>query len=201
MKTNIDPHAVHSHSPQVTTVSVIHSGIGRLLLAVVCASLVSFTSVTTAVAGPDGEYAFVSASGSLTAGGDTYELPQDLLKEIGAIQKGKIVIQDNKIQLNRKAAAKIIQQLGDQLGIVFDITISGPTSLKLKKSGKIYVGSTTTPVVVAFETTYNGTKISGYLKTYFNATVKGDVLTLKVPVGGKALGMKFTGDMTIKAKR
>ena len=201
MKTKTPPSAISFQAPKETTAAAFFRGFGQYLLAIVCASLVSFTSLTPASAAVDGEYRFVSAEGSISADGETIVLPQDLLKEIGAIQNGRIIIKDNKIQLNRKAAAKIIKQIGDELGIEFDITISGPTSLKLKKSGNIYIGSTTDPVVVAFETTYGGKIISGNLKTYFNAKVKSTKLTLNVPITGKALGMKFKGDLTMVCKR
>lgn len=184
-------------------VSFIHplSGILRIAMAVLCATLVSFITPSAQAGAADGEYAFVSASGSLTVGGDTLELPQDVLQDIGAIQNGKIVIINNKIQLNRKAAARIINGIGKEFGIEFDITITGPTSLKLKKSGKSYTGSTTEPVVVKFSTTFEGQDFSGTIKTDFVAKVKGNQLTLKVPIGGKILGQKISGELNIVCER
>lgn len=176
-------------------------GLLRIAMAVVCATLVSFIAPSLQAGAADGDYAFVSASGSLTAGGDSLELPQDVLQEIGAIQNGKIVIKNNKIQLNRKAAARIINGIGKELGIEFDITITGPTSLKLKKSGKSYVGSTSEPVVVNFAATVDEEEISGNIKTYFQAKLRGNKLTLKVPISGKFSDSKFSGELTIVCMR
>lgn len=177
-------------------------GFFKLILTVLCVSLVSFTSPSAKAGGADGEYQFVSATGSLTAGGQTLELPQDLLQEIGAIQNGKMLVEDNKLRLNRKAAARIIKQIGEELGIEFETTISGPTKLNLKKTGKgTFTGETTKPIVVTFTTTFEGEDISGNIKTLFKAKVKGKKLTLIVPITGKALGMKLTGEMTIICER
>ena len=184
-------------------VSFIHplTGILRIAMAVVCATLVSFITPGAQAGAADGEYAFVSASGSISAGGETLDLPQDVLQEIGAIQNGKIVIENNKLKLNRKAAARIIKSIGNELGIEFDITITGPTSLKLKKSGRSYIGSTTEPVVVKFSTTFEGEEFSGTIKTDFVAKVKGDKLTLRVPIGGNLLGQKISGELNIVCER
>lgn len=194
------PFQIGHSGPRVTFIQPL-SGILRIVMAVVCATLVSFITPSALAGAADGDYAFVSASGNLKAGGDTLELPQDVLQEIGAIQNGKIVIKNNKIQLNRKAAARIINGIGKELGIEFETTITGPTSLKLNKSGKSYVGSTSEPVVVTFAATVDGEETSGNIKTYFQAKLKGSKLTLKVPITGKLSGSKFSGELTIVCER
>lgn len=203
MKTNtIAQHPVPSQSPLGTLAFTRFAGLGKLLLAVVCASLVSFATMPSVfAAGADGDYKLVSASGSLTANGETMELPEDILQEFGALENAKITIENNRLQLNRKAALKIIKKLGDEFGLEFETTITGPKYLQLKKSGKRFVGNTSNPIVVTFETVYQGEKIAGNLKTDFNAVVKGKTLTMKVPVTGKVLGIKFSGDIEIVCKR
>lgn len=202
MKTNtLEAGTADYRAPHRTGTDYGFSGFFKLILAVICMSLVSFTPPSATAAGADGEYAFVSAAGSITAGGQTLELPQDLLQEIGAIKNGKLVVQNNNLQLNRKAALRIIKQIGNQLGITFDTSISGPTKLKLKKTVNGYAGATKEPVVVTFSTTYQGEDISGNIKTNFRAKVKGNTLTLIVPITGKALGMRFSGELTIVCER
>lgn len=177
------------------------SGVLRIAMAVACATLVSLLAPSAQAGAADGEYAFVSASGSLTGGGDTIELPQDVLQEIGPIQDGHIVIKNNKMQLNRKAALRIIKSIGKELGIEFETTISGPTSLKLNKSGKAYIGSTSEPVVVTFAATVESEEISGNLKTDFQAKLKGDKLTIRVPITGRISGKKISGELNIVCER
>lgn len=177
------------------------SGVLRVAMAVVCATLVSLLAPSAQAGAADGEYAFVSASGYLTGGGDTIELPQDVLQEIGPIQDGHMVIKNNKMQLNRKAATRIIKGIGKELGIEFETTLTGPSSLKLNKSGKVWIGSTSEPIVVTFAATVEGEEISGNLKTHFQAKLKGDKLTIKVPITGRLSGKKISGEVNIVCER
>ncbi len=186
------------HSPHASRLA----GFGKLLLAGICASLVSFSTMPTAsAAGADGVYKYVKASGTLSVGGQSITVTPEMLNQFGAIQNGRITISNNRVQLNRNAAANIIKQLGTQLGVVITVKITGPTYVQLHKSGLIYTGSTTTPVVVTFSTTYQGTKISGNIKTNYIAKVSGTTLTLKVPVTGTLLGKQLKGTMTVTCKR
>lgn len=129
------------------------------------------------------------------------QLTPAMIQEMGVLKNGKITIANNRLQLNRAAAASIIKQLGNELGITFNTTITGPTYVQLNKVGTNYTGKTKTPVVVKFSTTYEGQKISGNLKTHFNAKVAGTTLTLTVPITGSALGYNLTGKLTITCKR
>ena len=170
--------------------------LGKVLLTAFCASLVSFAAMPAAnAAAPDGEYQFVKGSISVI------EVPQDLVEQLADLQDGKLVIKDSKFLIKRKAAAKIIQDLGDQLGIAFDIDISGPTSVKLNKSGKTYVGSTSKPMVIAFATDYEGQELKGRLETHFKLKVKGKILTMTIPFKLKALGRTLSGEIDVVCKR
>jgi hypothetical protein len=164
-----------------------------------CASLVSLSPVLAA--GADGEYKFVSASGSVTAAGETIQLDDEILQQFGGLQNGNIVIKDNKLQLNRKAAQKLIKQLADEIGAAVEISISGPTSVMLKKSGKAYTGSTNKPLVLEITASLGGREVTGNIKSLFGVKVKSENLSLKVTLNGTALGGKLTGDITIKCKK
>lgn len=202
MKTNsFDPCNAAFRAPRETGFHFGIPGLFKLIVALIGATLVTFATPVATAGAADGEYKFVSASGSISSGGETLELPQDVLQQIGAIQNGRIVVQDNKIQLNRRAALRIINQLGEQFGIEFETTITGPTKLRLHKVGRTFVGETTEPIVVTFSTTYEDEDISGNIKTFFKAKVKGNKLTLVVPITIKALGKKFTGEVTIVCER
>lgn len=202
MKTNsFETGTAACRAPRETGFAIGLPGFLKLILAFVGATWVQLATPTAMAGGADGEYAFVSASGTISGGGETLELPEDILQQIGAIKNGRIVVEDNKIQLNRKAALRIINQLGQELGIEFETSITGPTKLKLNKAGNTYVGETTEPIVVKFATTYEDEDISGTIKTYFKAKVKGDKLTLVVPLTIKALGKKFTGEVTVVCQR
>lgn len=174
-------------------------GFIRFMLIAACASLVSLSPVRAA--GADGEYKFVTASGSATVAGETVELDDEILQQLGGLQNGKIVIKNNKLQLNRKAAQKLINQLAEEFGITVETTITGPTHVPLKKNGKAYTGSTAKPLVLEFSAVFEGQQISGNIKTFFDVKVKGKNLTLNVDVSGTALGGNLSGDITVKCKK
>lgn len=174
-------------------------GFIRFMLIAACASLASLSPVRAA--GADGEYKFVTASGSVSAAGQTVQLDDEILQQFAGLQNGKIVIKDNKVQLNRKAAQKLINQLAKDFGVTIETSITGPTNVKLKKNGKAYTGSTSKPLVLEFSTTFEGQDISGNIKTLFNVKVKGNNLTMNVDLSGTALGSKLTGDITIKCRK
>ena len=174
----------------------------RLLLALLCIFWVSVFASTNALAGgPDGEYKFVSATGFVSFGGETREIRQEVVKEVAVIQNGKIVIKDNRLQINRKAAARIIKQIGDELRIGFETNITGPTYLKLHKTGKAYVGNSSRPVVVTFKGMVNDTKFWGRVDAGFMARAKGKTLELTIPISGSVLGHKLDILMTVVGKR
>lgn len=197
----VQPPVVFGSPQGIPAVSRL-AGLCRVLLSAVCIALVSFVPAPGAsAAAPDGQYEFTSASGTLSAGGDTYELPQDFLEGIAAIQSGKITVKDKTVKLSVAKAAKIIEDVGDQLGLTFDVTITGPKSIKLKKSGTKWVGATTKPLVINFQTTFNGDDVSGEMVFDFKAKVKGKTLTLTADMTGNAIGMDLTGELTIVCKR
>lgn len=174
----------------------------RVLLEWLCISWVSVFASTTALAGgPDGEYKFVSATGFVSFGGDTREIRQEVIKEVAAIQNGKIVIKDNRLQINRKAAARIIKQIGDELRIGFETNITGPTYLKLHKTGKVYVGNSSRPVVVTFKGMVKDTKFWGRVDAGFMARVKGRTLELTIPNSGSVLGHHLDILITVIGRR
>lgn len=175
------------------------SGIIKVVCAAVCASLVSFSPARAA--GANGDYKFVSASGSLTLAGETVQLNDDLLKQFGGLKNGKISIVENRLQINRKAVGKLINQLENELGIGIDASITGPTYVQLQKNGTVYTGATAKPVVLKFSTTFEGQKISGTIKFNFKVKVKGRDLTLNVPISGSALGYKLGGNVTVHCRK
>lgn len=205
MKTNtIAQHPVQIYSPQGTAAVTCLPGLGRFLLAVLCAALVSFTASPTALAaGPDGEYLLTSATGTITAGGETEELPQDLVQQLAASQSGGIVIKNSKITLDRKVVVRLLNQLKKEYGASVKYKLTGPTSIRFTKHGKAYTANTSKPVVVSFEIQHPSLEetIVGKLKSDFDAKVKGKVLTLQIPISGKLMGEKVAARLTIICTR
>lgn len=203
MKTNlITRPAATAPIPGDTTVTK-HSGVLRRLLGTLALGLaMSFTAAPRLdAAPPNGEYKFVTASGKVTVAGETMVLDEDAIKQFAALRNGSIVISNNRLQLNRTAAVRLINQLGAQFGLKFNTTITGPTYVLLRKSGLNYAGATATPVVVKFSTTYEGQKISGVIRTHFRARVTGRYLYLTVPVTGSALGYNMKGELKVTCRR
>jgi hypothetical protein len=172
----------------------------RVLITSLCVVAISFFSTAFAAA-PDGTYDFVKAKGSLTIGGETIKLPQELVQGIPAISEGSAKVKKGKMKLDRNTAASIIKALGKELDTRFEISITGPKSLKLRKKGKIYKGSTTKPIVVRFSATVEGEELSGTISNDFDVKIKGKTLTMKVPLKGSLLGEKFSGKLVVKMKR
>lgn len=205
MKTNLiaNPPALHD-SHMKPAIPPRLSVITGFLMAVFCAALVSFIASPVALAGgADGEYMFTSATGTITANGETQELPQDLIQQFTATQTGGIVIKNNKLSLDRAALVKLIKKLTKEYGAEVDYKISGPTSIKFTKHGKAFTASTSKPVAVTFAISHPklDQTIKGSLKSDFDARVKGRILTLKVPVSGKLMGKKVSAEMTIVCTR
>jgi len=205
MKTNlIAPPPAQHVPPRETTVTPRLSAFAGFLMAAICAVLVSFVTTPVALAGgPDGEYQLTSATGTITLAGQTQELPQEIVQQLSALQSGGIVVKNSQIKLDRKMLVRLINKLADQFGATVDYKLSGPTSLKLNKHGKVYSGSTSKPVAVTFDISIPDVDqaIKGNLKSDFEAKVKGKVLTLHVPVTGKIVGKKVSADLTITCTR
>lgn len=203
MKTNLIANPPVIPDTQQQTAPRLPAFIG-LLMAVFCAALVSFTSSPVALAGgADGEYLLTSVSGTITLAGETEEIPQDIVQQFANLQNGGIVVKNNKISIDRKIAVRLINKLAKQYGADVDYDLSGPTSLKLNKNGKIFTGSTSKPVEVSFQISHPSIDqvIKGSLKADFDAKVKGKVLTLHVPITGKIIGKKVSADLTVVCTR
>lgn len=203
MKTNLITRSIAAASNPGECALARCSGVLRRLLATMALGLaMSFTAAPQLdAAPPNGEYKFVTASGKLTVAGETMVLDEETIKQFAALRNGSLVISNNRLQLNRTAASRIINQLGAQLGLKFTTTITGPTYVQLRKSGLNFTGATATPVVVKFSTTYEGQKISGVIRTHFRARVTGKNLYLTVPVTGSALGYNMRGELKVTCSR
>jgi hypothetical protein len=209
MKTNtIAQHPVQFRTPKETAAVTCLPGLGRFLLAVLCAALVSFTAAPAALAaGIDGEYLFTRATGTITAGGETQELPQELVQQLAASQSGGLVIKNNKITIDRKVVVRLLNKLKKEYGATVKYKLTGPTSIKFNKHGKVFTANTSKPVVATFDITIpmpedpEPMKIKGNLKSDFDAKVKGKVLTLKVPISGKLMGKPVSAELTIICTR
>ncbi len=203
MKTNLIANPPVTQNTQQKPATRLSAFVG-LLVAVFCAALVSFTSSPVALAGgADGEYLLTSISGTITMAGETEEIPQDLVQQFANLQSGGIVVKNNKINIDRKIAVRLINKLAKEYGADVDYDLSGPTSLKLNKHGKIFTGSTSKPVEVSFKISHPSIDqvIKGSLKTDFDARVKGKVLTLHVPITGKIIGQKVSANLTVVCTR
>lgn len=203
MKTNLITRSSAVASAPGFAVSRLRSGVfSHLLTALAFGMILSFTAAPRLeAAAPNGYYKFVKASGQFTVAGETMVLDEDTIKQFAALQNGKLTISNNRLQLNRSAASRIITQLGNQFGLKFNTTITGPTYVQLRKSGTSFVGATATPVVVKFSTTYEGQKISGSIRTHFKVKVTGRDLYLTVPVTGSALGYNLKGQLKVTCRR
>ncbi|MEO5913290.1 MAG: hypothetical protein ABIS50_03585 [Luteolibacter sp.] len=202
MKTIIDCPATSSNNPYETASSSRLANFGRLLLAALCVSLVSFAASPTAfAAAPNGSYEFTSASGSAEFGDHTVHLPQALVKKLAGVIGGKITIEDSTLQLNRNATAKVVTEIGDKFDFSVETSVTGPTSLVLEKGEIGYAGQTADPIVVAFDGNFHGEDFSGELSTQVSARVKGKTLTVVVKFSGHALGADFSGKLTVVGKR
>ena len=187
---------------QPNTGSSRFASFGRLAVATLCVSLVSFAAVPKALAaGANGTYEFKSASGSLKIEGDSFRLPQYLVKRLAGFTNGEATIRNNTLKLNRNATARIVEDIGDDLNLDVQASVSGPTTVVLSKSGDSYTGKTTKPIIASFEGDIFGADISGELITKVSATVKGNTLTVVIRFSGDVEGEEFSGRLTLVGKR
>jgi len=178
------------------------ANLGRLLLAAMCVSLVSFAAAPRAsAAAPNGTYEFTSASGNVKFAGETIDLPTSVVKRLAKVTKGEITIRNKTLKLNKNATGRIVANLADELDIDVEASVSGPNSLTLSKVGTKYKGRTTDPIVTSFEGSFNGSDFSGELETVVKATVRGKTLRIVIIFSGEALGEDFSGRVVIVAKR
>lgn len=173
----------------------------RLVAIMICSILAVVAAPIAAAAPPDGTYKFVTASGSLTLGGDTVELTPDMIRELGIVNDVAVTVRNQKVALNRKAIVKLLKKVEKELGAKVETSISGPTSVTLRKKGKGWTGKTAKPVVVKFSITYQGQTAQGVLRTHFVVNVVGKNLTMKTPITGKVLGQNLSAQAVAKFKR
>ncbi len=202
---NINPMTLPSTSSDplqpITGFSRIAS-FGRLMMATLCASLVSFAAVPKALAAEaNGTYEFKSASGSLKIDGDSYRVPQALVKKLAGFSNGEVTIQNNTLKLKKNATADIAEEIGDDWNLDIEASVSGPNTVVLSKSGDVYTGKTAKPIVASFEVDFFGLDFSGELITRVSATVKGDTLTVVIRFSGEMGNEDFGGKLTLVAKR
>jgi hypothetical protein len=187
---------------QPNTGSSRFASFGRLAMTTLCVSLASFAAVPKALAaGANGTYEFKSASGSLKIDGDSYRVPQSLVKRLAGFTNGELTIQNNTLKLNRNATAKIVENIADDLHLDIEVSVSGPTTVVLSKSGDFYTGKTARPIIASFDGDFFGVDISGELITRVSATVTGDTLTVVIRFSGGVEGEDFSGKLTLVAKR
>jgi len=175
---------------------------GRLVMASLCVSLVSFAAVPKALAaGANGTYEFKDASGSLKIDGDRFELRESLAKRLAGFADGEVTIENNTLKLRKNAAAKIVVDVADDVGIAVDVSVSGPNKVVLTKSGNTYTGKTAGPIIASFEGDILSADFEGELITKVSATVEGKTLTIVIKFSGEVEGEDFSGKITLIAKK
>jgi hypothetical protein len=167
-----------------------------------CFSLVSLAAVPKSLAaGANGTYEFKRSGGSLKIEGDSFRLPQRLVKRLAGFTDGEATIRNNTLKINRNATTKIAEDIGDDLYLDVDASVSGPTTVVLSKSGDSYTGKTARPIIASFEGGIFGEDISGKLITKVSATVKGNTLTVVIRFSGNVEGEDFSGRLKLVGKR
>ncbi len=176
--------------------------LGRLLLATVCVSLVSFTAAPRALAAADGNYEFKSATGSLRYDGGSVDIPTSLVKRIATVVDGDIVVRNNSLRVNKNGTVKVIKNFADDLDVDVEASASGPTKLTFtQKTSKLHTGKLSAPIVTSFEGDVFGEDFSGELRTRVAARVQVNTLTLVFNFSGRAFGENFSGRITVTATR
>ncbi|MBC7979067.1 MAG: hypothetical protein H7Y36_00720 [Armatimonadetes bacterium] len=176
--------------------------LGRLVMATLCVSLVSFASGPKAqAAGADGTYEFREATGSLKIDGDRFDLPKSLLKRLAGFEEGEVIIEDNTLIFKKNVTAKIVEEAADEVMADVEVKVTGPNKVVLTKSGSTYSGSTTKPVIASFDGEIFSEDFSGELRTRVAATVEGKTLTIVIRFSGTVDDEDFSGKVTLVAKR
>lgn len=175
---------------------------GSLVTVLVVGLLACFTMVPTATAaGPDGSYKLVKATGSLSAGGEVLDLDQAMIKNLIGASKGKIVVSKSRIKLDRGAAVKMMEELGESYGMDVEASISGPKAMTLKKKGRLFVGKTSKPVTVNFKVNTGYNVMTGTIRSHFKVKVRGKTMVVNVPVTGDLMGKSLKGQVKATCKR
>lgn len=175
---------------------------GGLVTIVLCGLLASSAAIPTAsAAGPDGSYKLVNATHTLNLGGGPLNLDQEMIKNLIGAAKGKIVVSQSQIKIDRQAAGEAMEQLGAQYGFQLEASIAGPKSLTLQKSGTAYVGKTTKPVVITVKVYVGDQVMTGKIRSHFKIKIKGKTLLLDMPVAGDLVGMSLNGQVKATCKK
>jgi hypothetical protein len=128
------------------------------------------------------------------------ELPKSIARQIARASGGEITIKSNLLKLNRGAADRIADEIGNEAGLDFSTKVSGPSELRLTKDATGYSGETAKPIVVSFKTG-GFFSLSGKLKVDVEAGLVDDKLTLNFPIRGSFFGSRFSGNLTLVCKR
>lgn len=187
---------------QPNTGSTRFASFGRLAVTTVCVSLVSFAAAPKVLAAEaNGTYEFKSARGSLKIDGDSFQVPQSIVKRLAGFANGEVTIQNNTLKLKKNATANIVADIGDELNLDIETSVSGPNTVVLTKSGDAYTGQTAGPIIASFEGGFFGLDFSGELISRVSATVKGDTLTVVIRFSGEAGNEDFSGKLTLVGER
>jgi hypothetical protein len=167
-----------------------------------CVSIISFAAVPQAQAGKvNGTYEVKRTTGSIRFDGDKIDIPDAIVRRIAGVVNGEITIQNRTLRLKKKGAIKIVENLADEINIDVEASVTGPSSVKLRKSGDVAKGRTARPIKTSFEAEFFNEDFSGVLITRVYATVERKTLTIVVRFSGDAVGSDFSGRVKIVAKR
>lgn len=177
----------------------------RPLFAGLCASLLFILTAPAARAdGPAGRYKLESSSGSISFGDNSMSLPQKKFRDkIPILRTGRMVIEDDRVRLDRKTAKQIIRRIFHIISpnITVDTTISGPTDIQLHREGKIYFGSTIRPMVVTMDAAADDEVMHGHWHNQITAKVSGETLKLTISMSGRFLGKRLNGLIVATCRR
>ncbi|MES2922392.1 MAG: hypothetical protein V4819_12640 [Verrucomicrobiota bacterium] len=202
MKTNSMTPPTLSQPLQSITGSSRFASFGRLMMATLCISLVSFAATPKALAAaPNGTYDLKDVSGTLKIDGDSFSLPDSLAKRLAGVSDGEITIEDNTLKLRKNVTGRIVEEVADDFDIDVEVDVEGPNKVVLTKTGDTYSGKTASPIVATFEGDVFSLDFSGELITKVAATVEGKTLTVVIRFSGEVEGEDFSGKITLIAKR
>lgn len=143
---------------------------------------------------PDGSYKFVKASGYASFGGQKYELTPEMLDNLGYIDQASFKITRKRMKIDIRSAKSLIDQLSKDYNVPVEISVSGPTRITLQKSGSIWLGKTSRPIVVTFSANYMDQQITGSLKSRISIKIRGKKMVMTTPVSGSVLGYKIKAE-------
>ncbi len=178
--------------------------LAQSILSIALATIVTTVAhAAPAANGADGSYKIINLTGEIKFGQETMNLGPEALAEALAADES-LVIQNGRISYGRDLATGLVNSLGSELE-GFKSKVTGPTSIRLKPKGAIYIGKTASPLVVSFSGRTSGIALTGKFNFRSNATVKGDILTFVIPISGNISGdgesFNIGGKLTVTAMR